>query len=113
MAKNEINAVSETDTKAESAKSQKDKDSAETYVYIGPNLPSGAKLMANAIISGTKDQINGYYKDVIEQYPNVAKLIVPVTRLAESREKIKTGGNTLSKYYNDLAAQIRQKGDVE
>lgn len=113
MAKNDINAVSETDTKAEIVKAQKGKDTAEAYVYIGPNLPSGAKLTANAIISGTKDQINGYYKDVIEQYPNVEKLIIPVARLAESREKIKAGGNALSKYYNDLAAQIKQKGAVE
>ena len=113
MAKNEINAVSETDTTAKSVKTPKDKDDSKVYVYIGPNLPSGAKLMANAIISGTKEQINGYYKDVIEQYPNVEKLIVPIGRLAESREKIKVGGNALSKYYNDLQEQIKQKGDVE
>lgn len=113
MAKNDINAVSETDTKAESAKQQKSKGNAGTYVYIGPNLPSGAKLLTNAIVRGTREQISGYYKDVIEKYPNVEKLIVPIERLAESREKIKIGGNALSKYYNDLSEQIKQKGDVE
>ena len=53
------------------------------------------------------------HKDVTERFPNVEKLIVPVERLAESRAKIRDGGNALSKYYNDLLVQIRQKGAVE
>ena len=81
------------------------------YVYIGPSLP-GAKLMTNTVISGTRKQISEYYKDVIDSYPNVDKLIVPVDKLSESRAKVSAGGNILSKYYNDLLIQIR-KGAVK
>ena len=81
------------------------------YVYIGPSLP-GAKLMTNTGISGTRKQISEYYKDVIDSYPNVDKLIVPVDKLSESRAKVSAGGNVLSKYYNDLLIQVK-KGAVE
>ncbi len=83
-------------------------DNATNYAYIGPSLP-GAKLMTNTVLSGTRKEIFDYYKDVIEQYPNVAKLIVPVGKLSESRAKIRTNGNVLNKYYNDLLNQV-QKG---
>lgn len=118
MAKNSNNIVSDLDTKAgaETPKipvaSEKPRNENTTnYVYIGPSLP-GAKLMNNAVISGTRKGISEYYKDVIEKYPNVDKLIVPVDKLSESRAKISAGGNVLSKYYNDLLIQVR-KGAVD
>jgi len=86
-------------------------DNATSYVYIGPSLP-GAKLMTNTVLSGTRKEISEYYKDVIEQYPNVAKLIVPVGKLSESRAKVRTNGNVLNKYYNDLLSQVK-KGAAE
>lgn len=86
-------------------------DNATNYVYIGPSLP-GAKLMMNTVLSGTRKEISEYYKDVIERYPNVEKLIVPVGKLSESRAKVRTGGNVLNKYYSDLLSQV-QKGAAE
>ncbi len=86
-------------------------DNTTSYVYIGPSLP-GAKLMMNTVLSGTRKEISEYYKDVVERYPNVEKLIVPVGKLSESRAKVRTGGNVLNKYYNDLLSQV-QKGATE
>ncbi len=86
-------------------------DNTTNYVYIGPSLP-GAKLMTNTVLSGTHKEISEYYKDVVERYPNVEKLIVPASKLSESRAKVRTGGNVLSKYYNDLLSQVK-KGVVE
>ena len=109
--------VSDPDTAAEVetpenpvANKVADADNTTTYVYIGPSLP-GAKLMTNTVLSGTRKEISDYYKDVIEQYPNVARLIVPVDKLSESRTKARTNGNILHKYYNDLVSQIQERSD--
>lgn len=121
MAKNSNIPVSDSDTteRAETPVVSKPQSGGESpkaaeksFAYIGPPIPGG-RLMTNAILNGTKEDILGYYKDVTERFPNVEKLIVPVERLAESRAKIRDGGNALSKYYNDLLVQIRQKGAVE
>ena len=121
MAKNSNNAVSDSDTteRAETPVASKPQSGGESpkaaekrFAYIGPPIPGG-RLMTNAILNGTKEDVLGYYKDVIERFPSVEKLIISIERLAESRAKIRDGGNALSKYYNDLLAQIRQKGAVE
>ena len=118
MAKNNSANVSVSDTKevAEAHESPVAKEAAggeiaTNYVYIGPALP-GAKLMTNAVISGTRKEISDYYKDVFQKYPNAEKLIVPVGKLSESRAKVSAGGNVLNKYYNDLLDQIK-KGNVD
>ncbi|MCM1059666.1 MAG: hypothetical protein NC452_05175 [Eubacterium sp.] len=108
--------VSDSDTKTIAEKIVTEKvateiphnESTTSYVYIGPSLP-GARLMANTVLSGTRKDISKYYKDVIDTYPNVEKLIVPVDRLSESRTKIHTSDSILSKYYSDLLSQV-QKG---
>jgi hypothetical protein len=79
------------------------------FVYIGPSLPDG-RLKNNTILSGTYEQVTGYYADAIGAYPSVARLIVPVARLAESREKTQTSGNVMHKYYQDVTAAIKAKG---
>ncbi|MCM1165676.1 MAG: hypothetical protein NC401_06660 [Ruminococcus sp.] len=68
--------------------------------------------MANTVLSGTRKDISKYYKDVIDAYPNVEKLIVPVDKLSESRAKIHASDSILSKYYSDLLSQV-QKGASE
>lgn len=116
MAKNEIKNVSDSDTTADvktpEIPAETNEQDGGKYVYIGPSLPN-EKLMANTVISGTKAEIVDYYKEIIERFPNVGKLIVPVERLADCRAKTKTSGNVYYKYYNDLVQQIRQKGAVE
>lgn len=110
-------AVSDSDTKTGAATPEipaegKERVDGKKYVYIGPSLPN-EKLITNTIVSGEKKEIVEYYKEVIERFPNVERLIVPVERLADCRTKIKSGGNVMNKYYNDLVEQIRQKGAIE
>lgn len=108
MAKN--NNVSDLDTKSRAenvVNGIQHNESTTSFVYIGPSLP-GARLMANTVLSGTRKDISQYYKDVIERYPNVEKLIVPVGKLSESRAKVRTSDNILSKYYSDLLNQVQE-----
>ena len=41
---------------------------------------------------------------VIEKYPLVEKMLVPVTELAAKKDKVKTAGNILNKYYSDIVS---------
>ena len=77
----------------------------EHYVYIGPSLPGG-QLKSNTVLNSSMEKIKEYYKDVLEKYPQVARLIVPIEKLGESKEKVQTSGNIINKYYNDVASEI-------
>jgi len=81
----------------------------KNFVYVGTALPGG-RLKSNTVLVGTYAEITEYYKDVIKEYPGVAKLIVPTARLAESREKVQKSGNLLNKYYQEIAEAIKAKG---
>ncbi len=81
------------------------------FVYVGPSLPGG-KLKNNTILSGSYAEITAYYGEAITLYPGVEKLIVPVTRLAEAREKVKNGGNALHEHFQAITAAVKAKGEV-
>jgi hypothetical protein len=85
------------------------RNEAKSFVYIGPAL-LGGKLKSNTVIRGTYAEITEYYKEVIAECPNVAKLIVPVARLADSREKAQKSGNVLYQYCQEIAAAITAEG---
>lgn len=93
------NAANGADTNATEAKETL------TLVYIGPTLPAG-QLKANKIMVGTLDEIKEDLKTVLEKYPLVEKLLVPVEQLAEKKDKVKTAGNVLNKYYSDTVSTI-------
>lgn len=76
-----------------------------TYIYIGPKLPAG-KLKSNAIFIGTRQAIKTELAAVLEEYPLVDRLIVPVEQLAEKKDKVRTAGNILNKYYSDIVSTI-------
>lgn len=80
-----------------------------TFAYVGPSLPGG-KLKSNTVLSGTYAEITAYYAEAITLYPGVERLIVPVARLAEAREKTQSSGNVMYKYYTEIAAAINAKG---
>lgn len=82
------------------------------FVYVGPSLPGG-RLKSLTTLNGTYTQIMDYYQETIALFPNVARLIVPVTRLAEAREKIQKGGNLMYNYYHQVTANIQAKGDEQ
>lgn len=86
-------AVNEANTNAETVK----------LAYIGPNLPK-AMLQCNKIFEGTQKEIKNELAGVIEKFPLVEKMLVPISELAEKKEKVKTAGNIYNKYYADLSA---------
>jgi len=117
------NAVVNTETEAATAPAavtppvQKSLyDGITTFAYVGPSLPSGW-LKSNTILNGTYAEITEYYKEAIELFPSVARLFVPVSRLAESREKLLRGGNLISRHFQEVAAAIakmeKEKGENE
>lgn len=78
----------------------------ETYIYIGPSLPKG-KLKSNTVLQGTKEEVEEHLKEIAEEYPEVKRLIVPTSRLGESKMKLKAQGNGLYNSYTKIAERMR------
>lgn len=76
-----------------------------TLAYIGPSLPAGL-LKTNKIMIGTKEEIMKELAGVLEKYPLVEKMLVPIEKLAEKKDKARTAGNILNKYYSDITSMI-------
>ncbi len=74
-------------------------------IYIGPSLPK-AVLKENSIFDGAKEEILKQLSPVFQKYPIAEKLLVPVAGLAEQKDRIKTAGNLMNKYYSDLVSVI-------
>lgn len=107
------NAKNEKVKPEEPAKATKRANEEEkTYCYIGPNLPDGA-LKKNSIIIGTKSAIKDRYKDEIEKYPQIERLMVNVEQLADAKAKVEEPGNILHKYYNDVNSTVIAKVETE
>ena len=77
----------------------------DTFVYCGPSIPRG-RLKENAVFRGT-------LADVIEDYPQIPRLIVPTNRLAAFSVKVKTPGNIAHKYYTDIVSAMKTKKNKE
>ncbi len=82
------------------------------YVYVGPPLPRGT-LNYGAVLEGTMDEITEYLSAVLEDYPQVRRLIVPVHRLADASTKARTPGNILNKYYSDVVSAVQSRNRKE
>ena len=80
-------------------------------IYVGPQLPRG-RLKTNKIFEGTREQIiaSPEMEEVLKRYPLVKNMLVPVSKLAEAKQKIAAGGNALHKFYADIASQIAAEG---
>lgn len=97
---------------------QEPQDGAETppegyglFVYAGPSLPHG-RLKEHAVFNGTFEDVKAYLADVLEDYPQAERLIVPVERLSAFAAKVKTPGNIAHKYYNDIVSTMRGNKEV-
>ena len=86
-------------------------EEAEKLVYVGPQLPRG-RLKTNKIFEGTREQIiaSPEMEEVLKRYPLVKNMLVPVSKLAEAKQKIAAGGNALHKFYADIASQAVAEG---
>lgn len=82
-----------------------EKEETVKLAYIGPTLPAG-QLKCNAIFIGTETEIKKELEAVIEKYPLVEKMLVPASQIGEKKDKAKTAGNILHKYYADLVSGI-------
>lgn len=94
------NAVNGVQTQPQTANKEPD---TVKLIYIGPSLPK-AMLKSNRIFEGTREEIKKELAAVLEKFPLVEKLLVPVAELAEKKDKVKTAGNILNKYYSDIAS---------
>ena len=81
------------------------------FVYAGPSLPHG-RLKEHAVFNGTFEDVKAYLADVLEDYPQAERLIVPVERLSTFTAKVKTPGNIAHKYYNDIVSTMRGNKEV-
>lgn len=81
-------------------------------IYIGPNLPK-AMLQCNKIFEGTKEEVNKELADILEKFPLVEKMLVPISELAEKKDKVRTAGNIYNKYFSDLKAAALAYVDKE
>lgn len=99
-ADNEATGGGETEPETEATKEEVVK-----LAYIGPTLPAG-QLKCNKIFIGTKTEIKKELEAVIEKYPLVEKMLVPASQIGEKKDKAKTPGNILHKYYADLVSGV-------
>lgn len=83
----------------------------DLFVYAGPSLPRG-RLKENTVFRGTFEDVKEYLSDVLEDYPQIERLIVPTNRLAAFSVKVKTPGNIAHKYYNDIVSAMRGSKEV-
>lgn len=103
----EVQAVENT-TETERTENGANTDATEAkqtscIVYIGPTLPAG-QLKCNKIFCGTAEEIKKELQPLLEKYPLIEKMLVPVSELAAKKDKVKTAGNILNKYYSDLVS---------
>lgn len=77
-----------------------------TYIYIGPSLPKG-KLKSNTVLQGEREEIEEHLKEILEEFPEVKRLIVPTSKLGESKAKLKAQGNSLYNSYEKVEATMR------
>ena len=84
----------------------------DTFVYCGPSIPRG-RLKENAVFRGTLADVLNYLADVIEDYPQIPRLIVPTNRLAAFSVKVKTPGNIAHKYYTDIVSAMKMNKNKE
>jgi len=82
-----------------------EKEEIVKLAYIGPTLPAGM-LKCNRIFIGTRKEIRKELEAVLEKYPLVEKMLVPASQMGEKKDKAKTAGNILHKYYADLVSGI-------
>lgn len=75
----------------------------ETYIYIGPTVRAG-ELKANTMLTGTKQEIKEYLKEILEAIPQIERLLIQIRNLAESKNKVGQKGTLLNKLYNEVVS---------
>ena len=81
-----------------------------TYVYAGPSLPGGL-LKCNTILRGTLEEIEVYHREIFASYPEIdyvaiERLIIPVSKLAKTRQDIDSKQGLTYKRFSDIEAML-------
>lgn len=96
----DVSVAAETETTEETAATE------ETVkrVYIGPSIPKST-LRNGMILMGTETEIESFIGNKSERYPEIKYLLIEPEKLSDAQKKVKTKGNILHKYYQDMAAK--------
>lgn len=89
-----------------------EKEEVVKLAYIGPTLPAG-QLKCNKIFIGTETEIKKELEAVLEKYPLVEKMLVPASQMGKKKDKVKTAGNIMHKYYADLVSSVAGNAEKE
>lgn len=92
-----------TAEKTKAAKNGKYEAVKEIYMYIGPTIRAG-ELKSNAMLTGTREEIKEYLKEILEAIPQVERLLIPLRNLAECKNKVGEKGTLLNKFYNEIVS---------
>lgn len=87
-------------TKKKGTASTPSRSKPDVYVYIGPSLRG---IITNgAIFFGTLEDVKDSLRPVIEKFPDVERMLVSDTEIAEARAKIENGKGFISRAYMNL-----------
>ena len=98
-----VQAVENTTTEEKTTETANRQEETVKLIYIGPNMPK-AMLQCNKIFEGTEKEIEEELSFILETFPLVRKMLVPISELADKKDKVNTTGNVYNKYYSDLKA---------
>ena len=74
-------------------------------VYVGPDRPFGLPLRMNAVLRGEPlPQLEA----VLDGYPDMRKLFIPVEALAETRLQLRTEGSGMQRLFSDINEASRK-----
>ena len=112
-------ALTEEEFTAEVASRGKPVDASGLYEAVMEHVNAG-RLTAGDVMQyahyrwcvNSPETVVAYLADVLEDYPQAERLIVPVERLSAFAAKVKTPGNIAHKYYNDIVSTMRGNKEV-
>lgn len=99
--------MDDTETE-EDEEAEKPKEDIENIIYIGPSLKKYG-ITSNTSFKGTRTDTYKFFAQVIEDIPEVKKMLVSTTELADKRKLLKAKNNA---FYNDYKKIDRKSKEV-
>lgn len=90
--------------KARQEKAQPKAEKPEATIYIGPNLPGGRLTSFRVFREG----LPSYLGDLLQERPELKRLIVPLSSFQEARKRVATPGTI---EHAAAAKMLERKGD--
>lgn len=99
--------MDDTETK-EDEEDEKSTEEIENIIYVGPTLKKYG-ITSNTSFKGTRTDTYNFFAQVIEDIPEVKKMLVSTTELADKRKLLKAKNNA---FYNDYKEIERKSKEV-